>query len=196
MTIRPDSTLGSHATGSFVTVSGPTSPDQTVAALEQRRFVIVIDGETVASVLTADAVASAAAAGLPTIGAATAPPCVVAAERTTFAEFCDSLSITLLDLGADAIVLLDDRDRVSGVLPASMIQRYLGSGGHTPEPSEMGAHGSTDDHTVHGRPGLPLARVVCREAGCGRVNTLPYYDPTRPPLCQNPSSRHRLRTGT
>jgi hypothetical protein len=194
MTIRPDSTLRSHATGSFLTLPGQTAPDEAISALGERRYVVVVDGDTVSSVLSAGAVATAAAAGLPAIAAAAALPCVVAPERTTFAEFCDSLSITLLDLGADAIVLLDDGDRVSGVLPAQVIHQYLGSGGHTPQPEEMGPHGSTDDNTMHGRPRLPLARVLCREPGCGLVNSLPYYDPRRPPRCQNPSSPHRLRT--
>ncbi|MGV9816919.1 hypothetical protein [Nocardia xishanensis] len=196
MTMRPEDSLLSHATGSFLTMPGGTPPDEAKATLGRHRFVVIIEGETVSSVLTADAVAAAVVAGLPTIGALDAPPCVVVKDQTTFAEYCDTLAVTLLDLGPDQVVLLNERDQVSGVLPASVIQQYLGSGGHTPEPSEMGPHGSTDDQTAHGPSRLPLARVLCREPGCGVINTLAFYDPKRPPRCQNRSSEHTLRIGT
>jgi hypothetical protein len=195
MTIQPDNGLSSHATGSFATLPGATAPEVALSALGDLRFVVVVDGDVASALLTADAVTAAAAAGLSTIASAGVSPCIIAPEQTTFAEFCDSASITLLDLGADAIVLVDDRDQVTGVLPVSAIHQYLGSGAHTPEPTEMGPHGATDDDMTHGDPRLPFARVLCREPGCGFVNVLPYYDPMRPPLCRNTSSRHRLRTG-
>ncbi|MFI6924530.1 hypothetical protein ACIBIZ_31625 [Nonomuraea spiralis] len=198
MTIQPDSTLLSHATGSFLTAPGDAPPGRVAAALDRHRYVVVLKGDgagdDVVSCLTAGAVVAAAEGGPDAVVRVHAPPCVVAAERTTFAEFCDGLSVTLLDLGAEAVVLLDDGRRISGVLPVEAVQRYLGSGAHVPEPSEMGPHGSSDDHLVHGLPGLPLARVLCREAGCGLVNSLAYFDPARPPYCRNPDDRHRLRT--
>ncbi|MFF4191982.1 hypothetical protein [Nonomuraea sp. NPDC001831] len=211
MTIQPGSTLLSHATGSFLTTPASAAPDQVAGRLDRHRFVVVLatdrdgdlggdpggpDGEFVVACLTAEAVAAAAAGGdgPVTLAEVPAPPCVVAAGRTTFAEFCDGLPVTLLDLGTETVVLLDDRRRIGGVLPVEAVQRYLGSGAHVPEPSEMGPHGSSDDHVVHGLPGLPLARVICREPGCGLINSLPYFDPDQPPYCRNPAGRHLLRT--
>lgn len=194
MTIQPDSTLLSHATGSFLTVSGDAPPHEVAADLESHRFVVVLDGDAVVSCPAAEAVAAAVPAGPATVRQVPAPPCVVAPGRMTFAEFCDGPSITLLDLNAEAIVLLDDRQGVGGVLPVAAVQRYLGSGAHAPEPIEMGPHGSSEDHLVHGRPALPLARVLCRESGCGLINELSYFDPDRPPYCRNSDDRHPLRT--
>ncbi|MGH3716293.1 MAG: hypothetical protein ACRDT4_22950 [Micromonosporaceae bacterium] len=115
-------------------------------------------------------------------------PVLLVAPGLTLAELADSALLTLLDAYPElpGFVVCETDGTVRGVLPVEVLDTYLGSGQYAPAPSVMGPGGEAGDVDVPGDPRLPRARIRCRAAGCGYVNTLAYLDPAHPPECGNP----------
>jgi hypothetical protein len=122
------------------------------------------------------------------------PPAIVADAEVTFAEFGASPAVTLLDVGARAVVLVE-AGQVVGVLPIPMVGAYLASRSYAP-PSSVMAGSGTSDASLPGEPRTGLANVICAELDCGHLNTLASFNRRRPPHCTNPGRpRHVLRIG-
>ncbi|TYB45523.1 hypothetical protein [Actinomadura chibensis] len=194
MTSSP--TLLSEADGFFVLLSWDLDLDGARAALASGTLGVVQDdeGRFVATVLhgdLADETARDLRAALPRL-----PPAVVVDADVTFAEFAGSAALTLLDLGARALVLADG-GRAVAVLPVEMVGAHLASRDYTAPSNEMAGSGGLGDGALPGRPRTGLAPAVCLEPGCGHVNWLASFDPDRPPWCERPAPppRHRLRLG-
>jgi hypothetical protein len=191
MSALAGSSLRSRATGSFALLAPDTPVELALAELADLRYGVIVEAGTVRGLVTPAELRAAVDGGVDRLDRLGLAPVVVAPDQTTFAGLAGSLAVTLLDLEPPALVLTAG-DRVVGVLPVEEFVAYLVE--HAPEPQRMGPHGSTDDGELHGPPTVPLARVVCRAAGCGHVNELPYYNRTHPPACQNPAlPAHQLQ---
>lgn len=156
--------------------------------VEEGQPLAVVNGPDLTAMQTAGAVAL-------NDRSAPLPPAIVVGIGATLSDLVASPVITLLDLQPEVrgLVVVDVDGDVAGVMPASVIDEYLGSGGFVPRVMAMGPGGHPGDPELAGPSQLGRARVRCCAVGCGYVNVLAFFDPHRPPNCQNPvRAPHRL----
>ncbi|MEV4399953.1 hypothetical protein [Nonomuraea sp. NPDC049607] len=186
-------TLFAQADDAFAVLSPGTPVAEARAALAGGLIGVVRNaaGRVVSTVTEADL------AGLDDhapLGTASLPPAIVADEDVTFHEYGASPAVTLLDVGARALVL-HDGEEVTAVLPVGAVGAYFASESYTPPSNVMTPHGGGAGGGL-GRPRTGLAHVVCAEPGCGRVNELASFNRRRLPTCVNRDvPAHTLRIG-
>ncbi|MEV1005018.1 hypothetical protein [Nonomuraea sp. NPDC050202] len=188
-------TLFAQADDLFAPLSPGSSVARARATLADGLIGVVRDdsGEVVATVTEADLARLDGAADLRPV-LASLPPAIVADSDVTFAEFGASPAVTLLDVGARALVLLEGAE-VTAVLPVGVVGAYFASESYVPPSSVMTPHGGSTDGSL-GRPRTGLAHVVCAEPGCGHLNELASFNRRRLPTCANPDPpEHPLRIG-
>jgi hypothetical protein len=124
----------------------------------------------------------------PAGGPATLSPVLLLPAEMGLAALAESPLLVLLEEYPElpGFVVVDPDGDPVGILPVEVLDEYLGSGRYEPRPSVMGPGGYASDVDVPGDVRLPKARVRCRAAGCGYVNTLTYLDSAHPPRCANP----------
>lgn len=188
-------TLYAQADDGFAELSPRSSVAEARAALAGGLLGVVRDGagQVVATVTQADLEGLDGVPGLhDALG--TLPPAIVADAEVTFAEFGASPAVTLLDVGARALVLFEGEE-VAAVLPVGVVGAYFASESYTPPSSVMTPHGGGAGSGL-GRPRTLLAHVVCAEPGCGRLNVLSSFNRRRLPECVNHDlPAHPLRIG-
>lgn len=184
--------LLSAAHDDFVTLDEELSPAAARDLLGARRVGLVTSGGAVTASVGAADLDRATRAGVADLRACGTTVILVAAD-VGLAEFADSDAVTLLDLGAAAIVLLDG-ERVVAVAPATMVDDYLATGGYYgPSRTMGGPHGGNADGELHGRVRTGVAQVRCARPGCGAITPVTVYDPGALPWCAGDKvERHRL----
>ena len=192
MTILNDSLLS----GPPLLQAMSTVEEALVALHGARHGVVVTETGIVLAVITAEDLARARELGARHLAdpQAALPPGVVLRSGTTLAALAGDDAITLLDLVPDgsAAAVTDDEDRLLGLFPLDVLDRYLAEGGEVAEKDVLGAAGYDHDGQAMGQIRLGLARVVCAE--CGYINELlPPVDLTELGQCTNPNDiAHRL----
>lgn len=176
----------------FVSLDESLTPSAARDLLGGRRLGIVTRGDTVTATVDAASLDRAARAGATDLRGSGAAAILVAAD-VGFAEFADSDAVTLLDLGAATIVLLDGDEAVAAV-PVAAVDDFLAISGYDRPPTTMGGpHGGTADGELHGRARTGVAQVRCARPDCQAITPVIFYDPDRPPWCAGDTvERHRL----
>lgn len=194
-------TLLDEADDVFAVLPGDLSVSAARTALAGASIGVVVgadisaEGRVMATVTMAD-LDRLEETGVPDLRTAAAllPAAILADADLTFAEYGGSPAVTLLDLGARAVVLLDG-DRAVAVLPVAVVAAFFASESYMPPSNVMTPHGSSSDGSL-GRPRTGLATVICAEPGCGHPNTLFSFNRRKRPVCTNPERpEHTLRIG-
>jgi hypothetical protein len=173
-------------TTAFAVLHGHLTPTQARAQLAAGHYGVVLDedGMPRALVVTEDLVRAAAneAPALLT-SAASLPPTILVGSAVSMQEFVESGPMTLFNVEAHGAVVMDETG-VVGVLPAAVVDAYLGSGEYTPPSTARGESVRGGTATRLGGAYLtPRGTIIC--AACGFINTVDFLDETHLPLCQN-----------
>ena len=161
-------------------------------------YAVLVEEDEPLSLVDTDDLSAALAAGSPALNdpAAPLPPAIVVSGDATLSDIAASPVIILMldtDPAVHGLIVVGADGEIVGVLPAVVIDEYLGSGNFVPRATTMGPASHPGDINVPGAVQLARARVRCRAPGCGFINSLSFFDSHVPPICQNrvPES-HRL----